>query len=218
MKRKRLLCAVLALVLLFSAQPTAAALFANQREIVIDANCRLPVIKVAVPTSAKVYINPFALPVSVNGRNEERQIISSPLWIANRSDAAIEVDVTVTGAVKAESTMTLASSPTGGAGTDKKAFVYFEIQQADDPDYDYVKWDPVYDSSKHIVVTEGVPITKKNIVTLPALTLDNEVAPGGYAPFRLSGDAVKTPANAWTTKDGLNVTVAFTFTPLPYNG
>lgn len=216
MKRKRLLCAVLALVLLFSTQPTALALFDNQRSTVVDATCRLPVIKVAVPTSAKVYINPFALPVSIRGQSEEQQIVCSHVWIANRSDADIEVDVTVTGAVKEGSTMSLATSPTGGTGTDKKAFVYFEIHQADDSDYDLVDWDPAYDAEKHIVVIAGVPVTKKNIVTLPALTLDNEIAPGGYAPFRLTGDAVRTPTDKWTTKDGINVTVAFTFTPLPY--
>ena len=53
-------------------------------------------------------------------------------------------------------------------------------------------------------------------MTLPARTLDGEVAEGGYAPFRLTGDAVKNPTDAWNTRDGINVMVAFTFTPLSY--
>lgn len=214
MKRKGMLCAILALVLLFSVQPAAAA--PNQRSTVINATCRLPVIRITLPPSGSVYINPFQLPVTINGRNEEQQIVSSRGRIASKSDIPLNVDVTVTGAVKSGSTMTLASSPTGGSGSAKSAFVYFEIHQVDDPDYDLVDWDAEYDAAKHIVVTDGVPITKKSIMTLPAMTMDKEVAPGGYALFRLSGDAVRQPTDAWTSNDGLTVTVAFTFTPIPY--
>lgn len=163
-----------------------------------------------------MYINPFNLPVSINGQSEDTQIVSSRGRIANKSDVALDVDVTVTGAVKQGSTMSLAASPTGGTGTVKSAFVYFEIHQANDSDYDLVNWDSEFDVAKHIVVTAGVPITKKEIMTLPAMTIDKEVAPGGYALFRLSGDAVRYPTDAWTSNDGIVVTIAFTFTPLSY--
>lgn len=112
--------------------------------------------------------------------------------------------------------MTLADYPTRGVGTEKSAFVYFEIKQSSSEDPEDVKWDRSYDASKHIAVVDGVPITKEKILTLPAKTLDGEVAKDGYAPFRLTGDAVKTPTEAWNSRDGINVTVAFTFTPLPY--
>lgn len=213
--RKRLFCAVLALIMLFSAQSEAAA--SLQQSTVIDATCRLPVIRVSIPTSGSVYLNPFELPVSIDGRSEERQIVSSLGQIANESDVALDVDVTVTGAVTSGSTMSLADSPTGGVGSIKSAFVYFEIHQTDGLDYDLVDWDAEFDAVKHIVVTDGVPTTKRGIMTLPAMTKDGEVAPGGYALFRLSGDAVKYPEDdAWTSADGIVVTVAFTFTPVPY--
>lgn len=219
MKRKRLLCAVVALILLFSAQPTAAALTSNQRSTVIKANTRLPIIRIAVPGKASVYINPLKFPVSIGDGESTEQIISSPAALANYSEVPMEVDVTVTGEVKTGSTMTLSSTPTGGSGTDKSAFVYFEIQQTGPEYMDYpedVEWDSEYDAEKHLVITPGVPATKQNILTLAARTLDGEIAEGGYAPFRLSGDAVKEPTNAWNNKDGLNVSVAFTFTPLSY--
>lgn len=212
--RKRLFCAVLALFMLLSVQPTAAA--SNHRSTIINATCRLPVIRVFIPSSGTVYLNPYKLSVSINGQSEDRQIVSSRGRVYSKSDIPLDMDVTVTGAVKSGSTMTLASSPTGGSGSAKSAFVYFEIHQVDDPDYDLVDWDAEYDAAKHIVVTDGVPITKKSIMTLPAMTMDKEVAPGGYALFRLSGDAVRQPTDAWTSNDGLTVTVAFTFTPIPY--
>ena len=213
MKRKRLLCAVLALVLLLSAQPAAAS---NRRSTVINAACRLPVINVFIPSTGTVYLNPYKMSVSIHGQSDDRQIVSSRGRVYSKSDIPLNMDVTVTGEIKSGSTMTLAASPTGEAGTTKSAFIFFEIHQADDPDFDLVDWDTEYDAAKHIVVTDGVPITKKSIMTLPAMTMDKEVAPGGYALFRLSGDAVRQPTDAWTSNDGLTVTVAFTFTPIPY--
>ena len=219
MNLKRLLCAVLALVLLFSAQlPAAASNKGNQRSIIITARCRLPVIRVTVPSYASVYINPLKLPVYIDGESDTDQIISTPSMVINYSEVPLVVDVEVSGSVKEGSNMTLASSPTNGAGSDKRAFVYFEIVQAETDDLtDDVEWAPAYDAAKHLAVIPGAPKTMKQIFTLSARTLDGEVAEGGYAPFRLSGDAVKTPANAWNSKDGVNVTVAFTFTPISYS-
>lgn len=216
MKRKRLLCAVLALVLLFSAQPVALALFENQRSTVIQATCKPPTIYVDVPAYSDVIINPLAIPVYINGRNEERQIISTPSCVINRSDVALAVDMTVSGSINEGSTMLLASAPTGGTGTAKQAFLYFEIQQANTRYTDEVDWAPAYDPAKHILITDGGSVTKNNIMTLPAMTLDHQVADGGYAPFRLTGDAVRAPTDAWTSEDGVNVVVAFTFTPIPF--
>lgn len=218
MKRKGLLCAILALILLFSAQSVAmAASTSNKRSTVITATPKMPVIRVTVPSRGTVYINPLKVPVSIGDWQVEEQIISTPNNIANMSDVPVAVDVTVTGAVKTGSTMTLAGSPTNGRGTDKSAFIYFEMKQSSSDDPEDVKWDSSYDASKHLLVVDGVPITKEKILTLPAKTLDDEVAEGGYAPFRLAGDAVEEPEIAWNSKDGVNVIVSFTFTPLSYS-
>ena len=214
MKRKRLLCVVLTLALLFSAQSAAAAAeAANERSMIITATPRLPVIKVTVPTNGQVYLNPLQLPVDIYGEATTDKIISYPLTIANESDCAIQVDVRVSGAVKAGSNMTLASSPTNGTGTSKSAFVYFEIQSSDPYDPYSVEWAPSYDAAKHIPVTTGGS-SKSNVVTLEAVSMYGEVK--GGAAFRLTGDAVRTPADPWTAKDGIDVTVAYTFTPIPF--
>lgn len=215
MKRKRLLCVVLTLALLFSAQSAAAAAeAANERSMIITATPRMPVIKVSVPTSGQIYLNPLKMPVEVHGDWTDEQIISYPLTIANESDCAVQVDVKVTGAVKAGSDMTLATSPTNGTGTNKSAFVYFEMHPSDPYDPYSVEWDPAYDASKHIAVTTS-GASKTNVVTLEAASIYGEVL--GGAAFRLTGDAVKTPTNAWNEKDGIDVTVAYTFTPIPFS-
>lgn len=217
MMRKRLLCAVLALVLLLSAQPAAAAR-GNMRSTIFSSRVKMPVVRVTVPTRGQVYINPLRFPISIGTEEPETgQIITAPASLANYSDAPVQVDVAVTGGVKEGSDMILASSSTqGSSGGSKRAFVYFEITTADSEDPADAQWASAYDPSKHIVVVDSVEKTKNNAVTLSAKTLDGEVAPGGYAPFRLTGDAVENPATAWNNKDGLVVQIAFTFTPLPY--
>lgn len=215
MKRKRLLCAVLALVLLFSVQPPAAA--SNVRSTIFRAGCKLPVIRVSVTNYASVYINPLKLPVYLGDVGETDQIISTPACAANYSEVPLVMDVTVSGSIKPGSDMTLSDSPTNGAGLSKSAFIYFEIQQSGIDDPDYVEWDSAFDQSKHIVISDGGSVTKEKLFTLAPRDEFGYVTEGGCAPFRLTGDAVKEPANAWNSKDGVNVTVAFTFTPISYS-
>lgn len=214
MKRKALLCAILALTLLFSGQP-ASALTSNQRETVIQATARVPVISVTVPASVDIMINPFRMPVQIGGEESDAQIVCSPAYILSTSDIPLKVDITVTGSVYANSDLTLVSAPTNGAGSSKNAFVYFEMQQTSVDDWEYVRWDPVFDAAKHINVTTTAQ-TKRAMVTLPPLTLDGELPENAYAWFRLAGDAARAPTNEWSTNDGINVTVAFTFTPVSY--
>lgn len=219
MKRKALLCALLALILLVPAQP-AAALTSNQRETVIEAMARLPIIEVIVPSSADIMINPFEMPVWVGAFETDQQIICYPDYIISYSEVPVRVDVEVTGSVFPDSDLSLANSPTNGGGTAKRAFAYFEMQQSDASYWEGVRWDPSYNSSKHIVVAETAR-TKKGMVTLPALPLDyymdGLLAENAYAWFRVAGDVAKSPTNPWTESDGISVRVVYTFTPLHYS-
>lgn len=221
MKRRRLLCAVLALVLLVSARPAAAAAASpNGVNVTITAETRVPIVEVTVPDSASVYINPYELPVDIGaGRKNYGQIISTPACVSNYSDVAIRMDLAVTAHVREDSTMTLSTSPTGGGGTQKRAFIYLEFQQTDTSRFTDVQWDSAYSASKptHVVLRDGVTVIRNNLMKLPPMTPKGKVAPGGYAPFRLTGDAVASPTDEWTTDDGIDVRIAFTFTPLPYD-
>lgn len=216
MKRKALLCAMLALALFLSTQP-AAALTSNQRETVIEGIARLPAIEVVVPSSADIMINPLEMPVWIGGLETDEQIICYPDYLLSYSEVPIKVDVEVTGSVYPDSDLTLANSSTGGTGTAKRAFVYFEMQQSSSEYWEDVQWDAGYNSSKHIPVRADRPSSKPGIVTLPPLTQEGELPENAYAWFRLAGDAAKKPTNAWNENDGISVTVVYTFTPLSYN-
>lgn len=216
MKRKELLCALAALLLFLPVQP-ASALTSNQRETVIEAITRMPVISVTVPSTAEVYINPFQIPVYIEDNETDSQIISTPSAIANMSEVPLKVDVTITAAIRTGSDMQLTSTSTIGRNlTTKRAFVFFEIQKSDSPDPDDVAWAEGYDSDlkNQIILSTSSAKTKRGILTLPAMTLDGDVF---YAPFRLSGDVVVAPKSPWNGNDGIDVNVAFTFTPLHYS-
>lgn len=217
MKRKRLICAILALALLCSASSAAfAAETGNTRTTVITTTTRMPVINVTVPGRGSVVINPLSLPVSVAGGTSREQIVSTPRSLVNKSDAPVTVDVSVAAAVRDGSDMTLASSPTGGTGAAKQAFIYFELHTSNSEEPKSSDWDAEYDADKHILVLDGVPQSKTGMITLAAKRTDGEIARGGYGPFRLTGDAVRNPDSAWTKADGVDVIITFTFTALPY--
>lgn len=164
-------------------------------------------IQVSVPAESKLYINPLSLPVEIDGTVENKQIVCETSHIENRSVVPVVVDVTVSGAVKEGSDMTLYSASTqGSTAIAKRAFFYFEMQAVDDPAH--VEWSGGYDSTEHIPVRLYAR-TKREIVTLDAA--------GGetcYGAFHLDGDCIPTPKNPWTEADGVDVTVVFTFRPI----
>lgn len=220
MKRKALFCALLVLTLLAALSQPASALLSNERSTVIEGVARLPVISVRVPGNVNILINPYEMPVTIGDGIYTDQIVCNPAYIVSYSDIPLRVDVSITGSVYPDSDMTLVSSPTNGAGTDKRVFAYFEMQTADWDFPYYIQWDQSYNPAKHIVVANGETKTKQNIVTLPPLPQNYDLygllAEDAYAWFRLTGDAARNPNSEWNTRDGIKVTVAFTFTPISY--
>ena len=216
MKRKVLSSALAVLILLCFTQPAAALLLPNQRGTTITAIARLPVISVSVPASADVLINPLQFPVEIDSGSTRDQIICSDAVMSSYSDVPLSVGVQVTGAVKEGSDMTLATAPTNKTGTAKEAFVYFEIVQSNYEEVRRSLWAESYDPAKHVPVSNGTPQTKADMLRLEPLNKYGEVAKGGYAQFRLAGDAVRTPTNEWNESDGIDVMIAFTFKPISY--
>lgn len=201
-----LIAAVLALNLVSS------AFAADSRySTTIEALCDLPEISVVVPGTAEVFINPHKLPLTIEADETMAQIVSTPAAIENKSEVPLSVTATVTGAIKEGSDMRLVSYSTQDpelALTSKSAFVYFEMQATSDPDQ--VSWDKEYDAQRHQVVRSGISKTKKNIVTIAQAD-----KPKHFGAFRLTGDCVPVPRKSWTEVDGIDVEIAFTFTPLP---
>lgn len=209
MKKKLSLCLLLALLLSLTA-PAYALTIQGGSNTMITAEPYLPDIKieVVVPTSGNVYINPYRLPVEVDGNIVNKQVISETFSIENQSEVPLKVDVEVVGKIKSGSSMGLLSQSTATVTTTaKRAFMYFEIHAVSNPSA--VTWDSAYDADKHVVVREAER-AKKDIVRLDSA--DNAKR---FGAFRLTGDCVQNPREEWTEKDGVTVKVVFSFSPLP---
>ena len=209
MKFNKPIAFLLALLILL---PTAPALAADSKYSTgIEAECLIPevTIQVVVPTESEVYVNPQSLPVKVEGKIQESQIVSQPVYIENQTEVPLTVSATVIGTLKEGSGMILGtSSTTGVALTSKKAFIYFEMKAVDSKDA-AVTWDEAYNADNHIPV-RTVARNKKKFLTLGAAG-----KAGSYGAFHLAGDCVANPKTPWTEKDGVDVSVSFTFTPVP---
>lgn len=211
MKRRILCCVFIALLVLSVPFP---ALAGGQQNVTteITASCNLPEIMVTVPATGAVYINPYEIPVEIDGASLTEQIVSTPAAIENQSEVPLSVTVTLTGKVDAGSDMRLVTSSTkGGGGTRKYAFIYFEMQVVSNPNQ--VTWDSEFDEEKHIVVRDGEGRPWKNMVTIAQAD-----QPDHFCAFRLTGDCVPEPRDPWTENDRLDVSIAFSFEPLYRQG
>ena len=85
---------------------------------------------------------------------------------------------------------TLSGTSTGGTGTLKRAFVYFEMQASDTAVPPDSIWDAEYDPAKHIIV-RPFEMPEKKLAILSAADGD---AP--YGAFRLSGCPPPRPGQA----------------------
>lgn len=215
--KKRLLSLLISSLLLVSLIVPAGA--SVQREVRLSAMVNLPVISVVVPTSGIVYLNPYELPVVLNGKVDRSSIVSVPWRIENRSEVPLQVNATVFGYVEGSSDMTLsATSVAQSTSTRKLAFLYLDCQQANPTsNVDNLSW-PAFDPTKNVVIKTTRETSKKNILVLSAATSDGQTAAGGVGVFRISGDVTPNPKEAWNpAEDLVSVSITFTFTPLPYS-
>lgn len=205
MKHKKLYSLMLVVLLLM---PFAGAV-GNGFQTKFDVDCSMPEVKVSVPSTGELFINPYSMPVDVKENIVQDQIVSIPGCILNESLVPLQVDVSVISKIKEGSDMVLSSVTTKDSdSTGKRAFIYFEIKASDTEDPASSIWENAYDAEKHVVVRTTAK-SKKNIVRLGAA--DQK---GCYGSFRLTGDCVAMPKKVWTEADGIDVEISFTFTPL----
>ena len=150
-----------------------------------------------------VLINPYKIPVVVQDKQVGDQIISDPVALKNESEVPLKVSVSITTAIREGSDMGLLSESTlGQEMTSKRAFIYFEIQTANDPAQ--VVWDAKYNEEQHLVIRSGTKI-RRDMVTIGA-----GGQPLSYGVFCLTGDCVAAPRSPWTETDSIDVSIAFT--------
>lgn len=189
----------------------------------ISGSVETPIIKVSIPTTGAVIINPYKMTVDTSvaqdgSGNTTAQIISTPQYIQNNSNVDINVSVSVSGTVAGNAK--LATKELTAKDVTNSAFLYAEFLPAtagsDAKDITKVvepTWATGYDAAKHVLV--GAKATTKAIGTLSAAEFETDgttVKTPTYMGFHLAGSAVSAPTTAWASGDTISVTIAWTFT------
>lgn len=211
MNFKKIMSTALASIMALSlAVPAFAADTDLTQSSEITGTTSAPTIKITVPATGAVTVNPYKMEVTVGSDTKTDQIISATQYIKNESDVALNVSAEVTG--KPAGNLALATATTQGtkAVTTNSVFMYFEIGEAtaDDGSGDPT-WGTAYDSKSEKQILVGAKAVKKaNMLTMAAGDTT-----ATYAAYHLTGDAASAPTTAWTGNDKVDVSIAFTFTP-----
>jgi hypothetical protein len=231
------LAATMAAALAVPAFAADATESTTNRSLKIDGTYQAVDIAVVVPSTGTVVINPYKLPYKIGtGATADvevsSRIVTKPLAIKNQSKTDLYINATATATVKNNLTLaTAAIEPE--TDTKNEAFIYLAFAEdstlAGDSTavtdkkivdaYGAVTW-PTYDanSKKMCVLKNGATQTIEKAATLTGAEMNTDGSfkaykAGSIAYVGLTGECAQEPKTAWTAKDGLSVTIAFTFTP-----
>lgn len=234
--KKRVLSGVLAGALAVS---MAVPAFAVDPSIELTATYAEPVISVTIPTTGAVVINPYGMPVTItpDGVTEVSitgaQIVTKPLAIVNNGKTDLKVSASVTATTTGD--LRLSTTKPSSSDTTKSAYVYLQMTNStldvnnekggsDTTDVAGLKtldvanavaaWEQrAYSSSTDLLLSGTAAATKENMLTLKASDAAGDAQVGSVGLFRLAGQVVASPRDAWATADGFKATVAFSFKP-----
>ena len=194
MKTKQLIAALLALLLALSLPAASAA-----ESPAPDAG---GVIKVIVPSTGHMVINPYRLAVRPDGVETTAQLVHAPQVLTNLSDFPVTVNVTATASLPRESEAVFVHGPPAPDAKAKEVFLYAEFQVR--PDW----WEGAY-----LDLPNQLPVSPRGASAGNVLTLDAQ----GEGWFRLFGALAPSPASAWSDTDTFGTVLTFTFAP-PLSG
>ena len=166
------------------------------------------VIEVLVPSAGQVIINPYCLPVELDGQTSTDQIVSAPLILENRSTIPVSVSASVTGTVPPGSGVSFAAAPPMPDSPVKEIFLYAEFHAVPEPAFQ-PSWSGLYSDSTNQLMVGFQSAAKADVLRLEA---------GGTAcswgVLRLFGSAAVSPMVPWQTGDDIQATFVFSFTPI----
>lgn len=207
---------------------------------VIDGSYEEPTIEVTLPQTGEALINPYGMPVELNPDATApssvvgAQIVTKPLAIVNNSAVDLKVSATVTATAKGD--LRLATSKPSSSDTTKSAYVYMQMTNStldfnnastdataiagmglDDVAEAVAAWEQkAYTSATDLLLSSTAPVTKNDMLVLKAsdtTQTPSEAQVGSVGLYRLAGQVVASPRDAWAEADGFTATVAFSFRP-----
>jgi len=181
----------------------------------VKSKIKSPTIKVTIPTTNNVFLNPYKMKVEVDNVAKYDEIVSIPGTIKSESDVKLDFSAVVTG--KAASGVTLEKASVGTKTTNS---VYMFVYFANAADANAVKAltppaSPVFSGAgTNAIVVQGTASKSTKVLTLEAAP-ENGATFGG---FGIGGDIVAAPTTPWTDKHTVDVTIAFSIAPVQGTG
>lgn len=164
------------------------------------------IVDVVVPDTGTVIINPYGLPVEIDGRETTEQIAGSTMLLENRSNVAVDVSVNAVGT--ALGGVVFAGQPPAENALEKELFLYAEFH-ATEAYGGAADWQGFFSGTPYQVPITWSYSTAQNVMRLEAAGLAYS-----WGAARLFGSVAAYPAQPWETGDGFHVNLAFTFTPV----
>ena len=212
--KKRLLTLVLATTMVMSMSISAFAAtiddagdLADQEVVVGESTVKEPTVKITVPTSTSIILNPYKISFEQNGAIVNNQVVSVPQVIVNESDVPVAVSIS---SLKVTTDVAMLAAENGKAPTiaaednAKKAFVYFNIGKG--------SWDATAGAWTGKIATTYADASCTALTTTAAEVKDAIVLDAMKVTVKKTktadGDAAKTKAVDPKTGNYVTVTIA----------
>ena len=200
---KKTLSFILALVMIMAiAVPAFAADPVSGGTITSTSTVEVPTIDIGLPTATTITLNPYGLAVS---GGTTAQVQNAAMFLENKSDVAVKVNLAVTGELPTENADKVAfatASTAGGKATTKSIFLYVDVQE--NADGSTAATIGEYNSKNPNQIVVAAKEAKKDVVVL-----DKTGGAKAYAQIMIGGDMVAAPTTAWTAKDAVKVKMVF---------
>lgn len=191
----------------------------------VKSKVKAPTIKVTIPTTNNVYLNPYKMTVNVAGSEKSDEIVGVPTVIKSASDCKLAFSAVVTGKASTGVTLEKASVKDSDGKDTKKTnsvymFVYFgQAQTTTDPAAAAALSVPTADGAVKFTATEDANANAILVQTTASkstkvLELADGSANAQYGAFVIGGDIVAAPDTPWTEKHTVDVTVALSIAPV----
>lgn len=175
----------------------------------VSAGFQAPTIDVTVPESVLGVINPYKIPVVIEGETFESQGVASPKYTITNNSTQVGINVKATYSAEGlDGVVATAAAATTG-NTDKKKLAHVTLNATSPLDIaDLTACTPATGD-----ITPLVMDVTENATPAMLLRLDTKTAGNNEGEFWIGGDVIEEPAEKWTTSDKLSINVVLDINP-----
>lgn len=162
-------------------------------------------IRVTVPQSGHIFVNPYGMKVTLEGQESTDEIVSTSQVITNNSSVPVIVQASAVGSIVNGSSAAFVSSPPLEDSGEKEIFLYAEFQtQPSDPENE--NWQGSYTGADNQILIDEHPSEPQ-----PVLELGESGTETACGVFRLFGETTYEPEDPWVGEEVFEVVLTFTF-------